>query len=214
MPFIAFTNVTAGYLKSGPSVLSNFNLKVEKGSLTVLLGGSGSGKTTVFRLLYGELQPTEGDVVVGDSRMGANSATAIARIRRSLGIVSSSVQLLEDRSVEENLLLPLEVEGMTRERRTSRLESVLTRFNLQDVQASRPTSLSMSERQRAAIAIAVIKEPLVLLADEPTAHLDRSASNEIAQLLAQENLRGMTILVGTSDERFVSSLPQARVVHL
>ncbi len=213
MPLISLTDVTAGY-SSASRVLTNFNLSIEKGSLTVLFGRSGSGKSTLFRLLTGELKPDSGEVTVADVAVSTLGARALAEYRRSIGIVSSDLKLIDNRTVEENLALSLEIGGMKRPRIDAQLEAVVERFNLQGLQSPYPPDLSMSERQRTAIARAVIKEPLVLFVDEPTAHLDTTASREIAELLAHENLRGMTILIGTSDERFAAALPTAGIVAL
>ncbi len=213
MPIISLSDVTAGYSASSP-VLTNFNLSIEKGTMTVLFGKSGSGKTTLFRLLTGELCPTAGEVTVADIAVSTLGQRALANYRRSIGIVSSDVKLIENRTVEENLALSLEIGGMKRARLEAQLDVVIERFNLRNARTSYPPDLSMSERQRTAIARAVIQEPLVLFVDEPTAHLDTTASREIAELLSHENLRGMTILIGTSDERFVSALPQSSIVTL
>jgi ABC-type ATPase involved in cell division len=196
------------------TILSGFDLRAEKGSLTVLLGEGGSGKTTVFKLLTGEIKPDIGEVHVGGEDVNLLHSSKLATFRRSVGIISQDVSLLANRTVEEQILLPLEIDRMNAARRHAQADDVIERFGLQRSRNRVPSSLSMSERQRAAIACAVVREPLVLLADEPAVHLDANNAKEIARLLLHENLRGMTVLIGTSDEHFASYFPEASVCHM
>jgi cell division transport system ATP-binding protein len=196
------------------TMLSGFDLRVEKGSLTVLLGAGGSGKTTIFKLLTGEIKPDIGEVLVGGTDVTSLKSVKLAKFRQSIGIISQDGALLANRTVEAHMLLPLEIDGMHAARRHAQTDAAIERFGLQQSRNRLPSSLSMSERQRAAIACAVVREPLVLLADEPTAHLDVNDAKEIAQLLLHENLRGMTVLIGTSDEHFASYFPHVSVCHM
>ncbi len=195
-------------------ILDGFALRVEKGSLRVLLGSGGSGKTTIFKLLSGEINPERGEVIVGGEDVTLLKRNKLAKFRRSVGVISQDEPPLETRTVEEQIALPLEIDGMNAARRHAQIEAVIERFGLQSARTRKPASLSRSERQRVAIARAVVREPLVLLADEPAAHLDLKDSQEIAQLLLHENLRGMTVLIGTSDEHFASNFPQAAIHHM
>ncbi len=196
------------------SVLSGFDLSVGKGEMVILLGESGSGKSTIFKLLTGELRPDSGEVIVGGTSIPRLSRGALAEYRRSIGVVFQDVKLLDDRSVRDQIALPLEIEWMKKQRREERLKSILERFDLTGVAEKYPVSLSMSERSRVSIARAVASEPLVLLADDPSSHLDRASTRAIAEILRQEHSRGMTVLIGTSDEYFVSYLPEARLQAL
>jgi ABC-type ATPase involved in cell division len=195
-------------------ILDDFNLRVEKGSLCVLLGSGGSGKTTIFKLLTGELKPERGEVNMGGINVALLQGNKLAKFRRSIGMISQEESLLEHRTVEEQILLPLEIDGTNAARRHAQAEAVMERFGLQHSSARLPHSLSRSERQRAAIAMAVVREPFVLLADEPAAHLDVKDAKAIATLLLHENLRGMTVLIGTSDEHFASYFPVSTVCRM
>ncbi len=208
---IGLSGITVLTQDGSRRILDGFDLHIEKGSLVLLLGAGGSGKTTLFKLLAGEQTPERGEVLVGGISVPSLSGGKLARYRRSLGIVMQDAPLLENRSAEEQIMLPLEIEGMSAERRHERAQAAIERFGLSDARRKLPKALSMSERQRVAIARAVVREPLVLLADEPAAHLDANDSKEIARLLLHENLRGMTVLIGTSDEHFASYFPETPV---
>jgi ABC-type ATPase involved in cell division len=196
------------------NVPDGFDLHIEKGGLTVILGPSGSGKTTLFKLLTGELQLESGEILVGGVSVKSLGKSNIAKFRQSIGVVFQDVSLLEDRNVADQIALPLEICGMKKAFRLKRIDAVIDRFLLQNLRDKCPRSLSMSERQRAAIARAVAGEPLVLLADEPAAHLDSLSASEIANLLMHEHLRGMTILIGTSSAEFAAMFPQAAVIPI
>ena len=211
---ISLSNVTFGTRNHEAPVLESFSLSVEKGDVVILLGPGGSGKSSIFKMLTGELKPDSGEIIVGEKNIGSLSGNHLAEYRRSIGIIVRNAPLLDDRTIAEQMELPLELAGMKSHRRKERVEAVLDRFELQAMRESYPKSLSMSERERAAIARAVAAEPLVLLADEPAANVSAEAAQDIAELLMHENLRGMTMLIGTSDERFASYFPNANIRHL
>lgn len=205
---ISLSNVVCNRVAGG------FDLHIEKGSLTVILGPSGSGKTTLFKLLTGELRPDSGEITVSGVSVQSLGKKAIAKYRQSIGVVFQDVSLLEDRNVADQIALPLEIDGLKKNVRVKRTNDVIERFLLQDLRDKYPRSLSMSERQRVSIARAVASEPLVLLADEPAAHLDSLSSIEIANLFMHEHLRGMTILIGTSIPEFASLFQNATVIPI
>ncbi len=206
---IELSNIVIWYNEQ--TIVDGFNLRVEKGSLCVLLGSGGSGKTTIFKLLTGEIKPERGEVTIGGIDLTSLTGSTLAKFRRSVGVISQNESLLDNRTVEEQIMLPLEIDGMNTARRHAQAEAVIERFGLQNSRTRLPSFLSMSERQRTEIAQAVVREPLLLLADEPAAHLDRNDAKEIARLLLHENLRGMTVLIGTSDEHFASNFPETAI---
>ena len=138
------------------TILSGFDLRVEKGDLVVLLGEGGSGKTTIFKLLTSEIKPDIGEVRVSGVDVTPLKGSKLAKFRRSIGIISQDVSLLANRTIEEQILLPLEIDGMNAARRHAQADTVIERFGLQHSHDRLPASLSMSERQRAVIARAVV----------------------------------------------------------
>jgi ABC-type ATPase involved in cell division len=198
---IELKNVTV--TRSGTPVLSEFSMHAVRGSMTVIFGGSGSGKSTICDLILGKLDAQAGEVLVNDTDR-----------REKIGAITPSLELLSDRSVRENVALPLEIAGASSTRRANAVGSVLDRFGLQSVADERPAALSGSMRQKAAIARAVVSEPYVLVADEPTLHLDLAASMEIADLLSKEQVRGMTVIVLTGDEVFKNQFSNATHIAL
>lgn len=209
---IELHNVSFAY--NGKAILQDLSLTVSKGDFTVLVGATGSGKTTLLQLLIGELIPDSGTIAVGNTRIDSLSRSRVAHYRRSVGFVFDEIALLEERNVEENVALPLEIDGKLkknaiRERVHMHLEAV----NLSDKARSFPRELSYGEAQRASIARALITEPLVLVADCPTAQLDRASSREIISILANENIRGMTVLLAITELQNRELLPRNAVFY-
>jgi cell division transport system ATP-binding protein len=212
---ISLSNVTFRHPNSRTESIAGFNLRVEKGEFAVLHGASGSGKTTVFNLLIAALKPDSGEIVVGPHEWGEGKRLNRPALRRSLGMVFEDFKLLDERTVAENIALPLELnKKLSALTIREEVRKTVERFGLKEIANQLPRELSMGERQRASIARAVITEPLVLLLDEPTAQLDFLAAREILDHLKREHLRGMTILLGTSDERIADLLPEARKIGL
>ncbi|RJQ36076.1 ATP-binding cassette domain-containing protein [Candidatus Microgenomates bacterium] len=198
---------------TGSSGLSEISLIVEKGEFVFLVGPTGSGKTTIFRLLIRDLLPSEGSITVGDFDIIKLPKQKISYYRKKIGVVFQDLKLLFDRTVLENIVLPLEVVGVKTLEAKKRAEEIMNQVGILDHQDKFPLQLSGGELQRAAIARALVLSPDILLADEPTGNLDPKTSKEIIKLLLEINKNGTTIIMATHNEDIVNQLAK-RVVAL
>ena len=195
-------------------VVDHLDLTILPGEVVYLTGKVGSGKTSIIRTLTGENPPLNGEARVGDFDLTNLKRKQIPYLRRSLGIVFQDFQLLMDRSVEDNLRFALEAtgwkdKGAIRER----IDRVLEAVGLRHKAYKMPHQLSGGEQQRAAIARALLNEPALILADEPTGNLDEDTAREIMKLLFEINHRGTAILMVTHNQMLLRMFP-ARVINL
>ncbi|MCG3173657.1 MAG: Cell division ATP-binding protein FtsE [Myxococcota bacterium] len=186
-----------------PPVLNNISFRVERGEFVFLTGPSGAGKTTLFRILIGMDQPNSGTVRVADQPVTQFTRHQLALARRSIGVVFQDFKLLPNRTVAENVSLPLEVLGKPPAQIRARVFKVLTRVGMPHRQQAYPRQLSGGEQQRVAIARALVHDPQVLLADEPTGNLDTERSFSILELLREANARGATVVVATHSAELI-----------
>lgn len=193
--------------------LSDITLSVDSGEFVFLIGPTGSGKTTIFRLLIREMLPTEGTITVNDWDIVKLPKHKIPHLRKKIGVVFQDLKLLFDRTIAENISLPLEVSGINEHEAKKRVEEVLTQVGLISHKDKFPVQLSGGELQRAAIARALILSPEILLADEPTGNLDTATSWEIVKLLSDINEKGTTIIMATHNADIVKSLSK-RIIEL
>ncbi len=198
---------------NGTAALYRINLTVGKGEFLFLVGPSGSGKSTVLRLITGEEKPTEGKVLVSDLNVGRLRRREIPYLRRKIGVVFQDFRLLPNLTVAENIAFALEVSEVKPKETRRRVRQVLELVGLSHKAAIYPDELSGGERQRVSIARAIVNNPLVLLADEPTGNLDPETSWEIVKLLETINQRGTTVIMATHNETIVNTL-QKRVVAM
>jgi cell division transport system ATP-binding protein len=180
-------------------VLREVSLKLEPGSLHFLTGRSGAGKTTLLRLIYGALAPRAGHVRVLGRDIGAATRREISLLRRRLGLVLQGCELLDHLDLRANIGLPLRVQGQDATRREGDIAALATWVGLGDRLDAFPPELSSGERQRAAVARALIAAPEILLADEPTGDVDEEAAARILDLFLELNAAGRTVLVATHD---------------
>lgn len=175
--------------------------------MAYIIGPTGSGKSTILRLLYMDLFPDSGIAQVGDYRSDLVDEDDIPYLRRSLGVVFQDFQLLPDRNAYENVAFALYATGKKRSEVKSRVLKSLARVGLSHKRSNYPHELSGGEQQRVVIARAIANDPWVLLADEPTGNLDPMVADEIQELLVGLHRQGMTLLVATHDYRLVKSFP-------
>jgi cell division transport system ATP-binding protein len=198
---------------NGTQALRDINFEIEKGEFVFLMGPSGAGKTTLFKLISAFDRPTTGSVEVAGSSVADLSAAEIPLFRRRIGVVYQDFRLLKDRSVFENVALPLIVRGDSPSTISRRVNEMLDEVSLLFKSDRLPSQLSGGEQQRVAIARALIHHPGVLIADEPTGNLDTQLAKDILDLLERVNAQGTTVFVATHDKELVKSKP-ARIINL
>lgn len=199
---IKLINVNKSY---GPKAvsLSNINIHIKKGEFVFITGVSGSGKTTLLKLLYGEERPTSGQALINGKNINTLKRSEIPYLRRRVGVVFQDFRLLEGRSIFENVAIPLEVSGIPAADIVKKVHSVLSTVRLHHRMDEKVSSLSAGEQQKVAVARAVINDPLILLADEPTGSLDVKAGEEILDILKMINAKGTTVVFATHNRALI-----------
>jgi cell division transport system ATP-binding protein len=194
------------------TALSDITLSVAQGELVFLAGPSGAGKSTLLKLIAAIERPTQGRVSVSGHDIGSIKNSGLPYLRRHLGLIFQQQRLLSDRNVLANVVLPLIVCGATRQDAERRARAALDKVGLLDKAFSAPQTLSGGEQQRVAIARAIVNRPRIILADEPTANLDREAANKVLDALKAFHDVGVTGLISTHDEQFLDAAN--RVIYL
>ena len=193
--------------------LRNLNFTIERGEMAFLTGHSGAGKSTLLRLLLLLDRPSSGDIRVNDEPTSKIRSSMVPRYRRSFGVVFQDHGLLFDRSVHDNVALPLVMAGFSPTDTARRVRAALDKVGLLPHERTNPAVLSGGEQQRVGIARAVVARPEFLIADEPTGNLDPQLSSEIMSLFEAFNQVGVTVLVATHDFPLISRL-QHRIITL
>jgi cell division transport system ATP-binding protein len=189
-------------------VLSNVNLHIDKGDFVWLIGQTGSGKTSLLKVIYGDIAVSNGEGHAGGYDLKKLSTKDVPFLRRKLGIVFQDFQLLTDRSVEENLRFVMRATGWTDKNLiTERTLDVLEKVGLRSKVKKMPHELSGGEQQRVVIARALINDPEIILADEPTGNLDPETSEEIVLLLKQISQSGTAVVIATHDYHIIRTFP-------
>ena len=210
---IRLENVTKTYRGAGTSALSEVQLQIDRGEFVFLVGSSGSGKSSLLRLMLREEKPDSGDLFVLGENLRTLPQRRVASYRRKLGVVFQDFRLLPNKTVYQNIAFALQVIGKSRAFIETSVPDVLRLVGLEDKSASFPSALSGGEQQRVAIARSLVNRPELLLADEPTGNLDPDNSKEIMGLLSRINLSGTTIVMATHDRGIVDQM-QRRVVEI
>ena len=209
---ISLQRVTKTY-KNGVTALTDVSVEVAKGEFVFIVGQSGSGKSTMIRLLLKEEDITKGDIYVGGKNLSKMSSWDVPKLRRNVGTVFQDYKLLTDKTVFDNVAFGLEVIGKQKHVIDQRVPEILEYVGLGDKLNNYPDELSGGEQQRVSIARACVNRPLVLLADEPTGNLDPNTSVDIMRLLDKVNRIGTTVVMATHDQAIVDAM-RKRVIEL
>ena len=209
---IVFEDVRKVY-EPDVTALDRVSFVIEKGEFVFIVGASGSGKSTIVRLLLKELEPTTGKIIVGGRDLNRLKRSQVPLLRRNVGCVFQDFKLLRDRTAYENVAYALKVQGESSDEIRSKVPEVLNLVGLAHKMNSKPDELSGGEQQRVSIARAVVNHPPLLVCDEPTGNLDPDTSVGIMQLLYKINRSGTTILMVTHDREMVDKM-RRRVIAL
>jgi len=209
---IQLFHVQKRYGEEAPA-LSDVSLEIRKGEFVFLTGPSWAGKSTLLRLVFCAEPPTEGQLLVFGRNVARIRTSSIPFVRRSIGVVFQDFKLLEHRTLAENVAFPLQVKGVRPAEVERRVVQALRGVGLEHRAERFPLSLSGGEQQRAAVARALVGDPALLLADEPTGNLDPDRTAEVLQLLEAANARGTTVVIATHD-RALLARHKKRVVTL
>ena len=192
---IKFENVTATYTKNVGVFNLSFHIPI--GELVFLMGPTGAGKSTVLRAIYRDISINDGTLLINGEDVGKIRRRHVPRFRRKIGMVFQDYRLIPDRTVFENIALPLQIEGVSKKHIKDKVYDIGEKVGLKKRINNYPSQLSGGEKQRVSIARALVKEPLVILADEPTGNLDPNVSDEILDLLKIATESGAAVLMST-----------------
>ena len=210
---INFDNVSKQYKNSNTPALDGINLNIEQGDFVFLVGQSGSGKSSLLRLLLKEEKPTSGTVTVDGINVAKLPNRKVPAFRRTMGIVFQDFRLLPGKTVFDNVAFGMEVIGKSKKEIQQRIPAILELVGLEEKAHRLPSELSGGEQQRVALARAFVNKPKLLLADEPTGNLDPSTSVGIMKLLDRINRTGTTIVMATHDVAIVDQM-RKRIVQM
>lgn len=209
---IEMYNVSLTY-SNGVHALSDINLHIDKGEFIFVVGPTGCGKSSLMKMIYLEEFPTQGTIIVNGREVNSMKMVQVPYFRRNIGVIFQDFKLLLQKTVWENVSFALEVIGASKQEINKKVPEVLELVNLSHKAKFYPDDLSGGEQQRTSIARALVNNPSILLADEPTGNLDPDTSWEIIQLLSKINLRGTTVVVATHNKNIVNAMKQ-RVVAI
>ncbi|HEY9380968.1 MAG TPA: cell division ATP-binding protein FtsE [Burkholderiales bacterium] len=202
MPLISYSQVHKRY-PGGFEALRGVTLDIEAGEMLFITGRSGAGKSTLLKLLPAIERPTGGTVMVNGQNIGKLRHAAIPYVRRNLGLVFQDQKLLYDRTVLENVMLPMRVCGHAPQEAAKRARAALDKVGLLQKEKLDPAGLSGGEQQRVCIARAIVNRPAILIADEPTANLDAQSALNIMEMFRSFNQVGVTVVIASHDEHLV-----------
>lgn len=210
---IRFENVSIAYDRKSKPALDNVSIDVQRGEFVFLVGSSGSGKSTMLRLVLREYKTPHGQIYVAGQNVASVPSWRVPKFRRGIGVVFQDFRLIQTKTVFANVAYAMAVLGKSRAAIRSEVPRVLELVGLQDKGHRKPTELSGGEQQRVAIARAIVNQPGILLADEPTGNLDPITSAGIMDILDKINQNGTTVVMATHDDDIVNSM-RKRVIEL
>ena len=209
---IKLEHVSKAYSAGVPAV-NDVNLEIDDGEFVFIVGDSGSGKSTIIKLLLKELEPTEGTITINEKVLSKIKRKQVPKFRRNVGVVFQDFRLLKDRNVYDNIAFAQKVIGRSTAHIKKRVPQMLAMVGLAAKYKSKPRELSGGEQQSVAIARALVNEPSILLADEPTGNLDNNNAWEIMKLLEEINEKGTTVIVVTHNLEIVKVMKK-RVITI
>ncbi|MFL2524665.1 MAG: cell division ATP-binding protein FtsE [Candidatus Neomarinimicrobiota bacterium] len=199
---VEFKNISFSYSKD--SGVYDIDLKVDDSEFCFLVGPTGSGKSSLLKMIYFDILPSEGEIDVLGYNSKKTKKNSIHKLRKKIGVIFQDYKLLKQRTVYENIALPLHINGVGRKKIKDNVEEALELTDLIDYQNKYPDQLSGGEQQRVCIARAIVKNPELILADEPTGNLDPAAAHKILKILEQINKEGTTIIMATHNYKLIS----------
>jgi cell division transport system ATP-binding protein len=212
MQMISVSHISKRYA-GGYEALRDVTFTVESGEMLFITGHSGAGKSTLLKLIAAIERPSAGSVLINGQNVSSMKASAVPFLRRNFGLIFQDHKLLFDRSVYENVALPLVISGFPRREIARRVRAALDKVGLLGREKARPITLSGGEQQRLCIARAIVNRPAILMADEPTGNLDAAYAEEIVGMFKAFNQVGVTVLIATHDVSMITRLG-ARELHL
>ena len=199
---VEFKNISYSYSKE--SGIYDIDLNVQDGEFCFLVGPTGSGKTSLLKMIYFDILPSIGEINVLGYNSSKTKRNKVHRLRKKIGVIFQDYKLLQQRTVYENIALPLHINGVGRKKIKDNVEEALELADLADYQNKYPIELSGGEQQRVCIARAIVKNPELILADEPTGNLDPAAAHKILKILEQINKEGTTVVMATHNYKLIS----------
>ncbi|MFA5241456.1 MAG: cell division ATP-binding protein FtsE [Sulfuricella sp.] len=209
---ISLSQVSKRY-PGGYEALKNISFSIEKGEMVFVTGHSGAGKSTLLNLIAAIEPPSSGSIIINGQNLSQLRRAAVPFLRRNFGLIFQDHKLLYDRSVFDNVMLPLEITGFDRNEAAKRTRAALDKVGLLEREKTMPIALSGGEQQRLCIARAIVHRPSILLADEPTGNLDSAYAGDILEMFKSFNQVGVTVLIVTHDERLIERFGE-RTLHL
>ena len=208
---VEFKNISFSYSKD--SGVYDIDLKVDDSEFCFLVGPTGSGKSSLLKMIYFDILPSRGEIDVLGYNSKKTRKNSIHKLRKKIGVIFQDYKLLKQRTVYENIALPLHINGVGRKKIKDNVEEALELTDLLDYQDKYPNQLSGGEQQRVCIARAIVKNPELILADEPTGNLDPAAAHKILKILEQINKEGTSIIMATHNYKLISD-KDYRIIEL